>query len=358
MREKELNKLKYRQLQKLAKEHGIKANLSNSSLIKEFLEAFEKNKASKKYYALEIAETELHEQEALVRKTKEYQEALIQQLEEIEEKLEAAELDVESAKFKVEVIKRKNHIEEIFWRFPHLGTQIFEKLDNSNLVKCREISTWWKKFVDNDKTFWIQQIQEHISMSNPSVTKTLQKENYERLQELANSSKESFDSAMRRCKDKEKPDTFELLHSLLLKTRLLSIGYNSSDNKPLSLVKLIIDNLENKNPWLENSGLNALSQAARLGNMELYELISKELDEKNPIDIYGYTPLHYAVRYENYNICQFITKNSQNLESLDQMGYTPLQLAESGGYKEISELLKTCIEEQNVSRKSKKRTLN
>ena len=171
MREKELNNLKYRQLQKLAKDHGIKANRSNSYLIKELLEAFEKNKASNKDYVLEIAETELHKQEALVRKTKEDQQALIQQLEEIEEKLEAAELEVESAKFKVEVIKRKNHIEEIFWRFPHLGIQIFEKLDHSSLVKCREISTWWKKFVDSDKTFWIQQIQGHISMSNLSVTK-------------------------------------------------------------------------------------------------------------------------------------------------------------------------------------------
>ena len=357
MREKELNNLKYRQLQKLAKEHGIKANLSNSSLIKKLLQAFEKNEASNKDYALEIAETELHEQEALVRKTKEDQEALIQQLEEIEEKLEAAELEVESAKFKVEVIKRKNHIEEIFWRFPHLGTQIFEKLDNFNLVKCREISTWWKKFVDNDKTFCIKQIQEHISMPNPSVTKTLQKENYEYLQELADASKESFDSALRGCKNKKKPNTFELLYSLLLKSRLKADYCNSSDNKPLSLVKLIIDNLENKNPWLEAFGLHALSQAARLGNMEAYKLISKELDEKNPIDTYGYTPLHYAVRHGNYNICQFITKNSQNLESLDQLGYTPLQLAESGGYKEISDLLKTCIEEQNVSRKSKKRRL-
>ena len=88
-------------------------------------------------------------------------------------------------------------------------------------------------------------------MSNPSVTKTLQKENYESLQELANSSKEAFDSAMQGCKNKEKPNTFELLCSLLDSSRLLSNGYNSSDNKPLSLIKLIIDNLENKNPWFE-----------------------------------------------------------------------------------------------------------
>ena len=137
----------------------------------------------------------------------------MQQITVIEEKLEAAELEVESAKFKIETIKRKNHIEEILWRFPHIGTQILEKLDKSSLVSCRKISTWWKKFVDHDKTLWIQQIQEHISISNPSVKKNLQKENCQTLQQLANSSKKSFDSAAICFGNiKEKPTTIELLN--------------------------------------------------------------------------------------------------------------------------------------------------
>ena len=290
MREKKLKNMKYRQLQKMAKEYGIKANLSNSSLIKELLEAFEKDKPSSKKYALVIAEAELYEQEALVRKTKRklrgFNPTIIREL-------EAAELELESAKFKVETIKWKNHIEEIFWRFPHLGTQILEKLDNTSLSNCREISTWWKKFVDSDKTFWIQQIQEHIAISNQSVKKTLQKENYETLQYLAKSSKKSVDSAMYRCENKEKPTTLELLYDLLLGIRFVSKECGNG-NKPFILVKLIIDNLENKNPWLETGGLNALSQAARLGNMEAYKLISKELDEKIQeinMDILNFTML-------------------------------------------------------------------
>ena len=136
MKEKELNNLKYRQLQKLAKEYGIKANQSSTSIIKALLAAFEKNNASIKKYALEKAEAELAEQKALVKKTREQHKALMQQIYAVEAKLEAAELGVESAKFKVETIKRKNHIEEIFWRFLHLGTQILEKLHNNSLVKC------------------------------------------------------------------------------------------------------------------------------------------------------------------------------------------------------------------------------
>ena len=355
MREKELTNLKYRQLQRLAKEYGIKANLSNSALVKALLGAFEKKNVSCKNYSLEIAEAELAEQQALVKKTREEQVALIQQLDEIEEKLEDAELGVESAKFKVETIKRKNHIEEIFWRFPHLGTQILEKLDDTSLVKCREISAWWKKFVDSDKIIWIKQIQERISLSNPLVKKTLQKENHETLQELANSSKKSFDSAIIRFdNNKEKPTTLEMLPQLLFESRKRNL--QDKKNIPLMLVKLVINNLEDKNPWLGVK--NALSLAAQYGNMEVYELISKELDDKNPRDRYGETPLHNAVRYGRYEICQFITKNTENLESLDILGNTPLKLAEQRSYKEISKLLKTSIEEQKaVSRKSKKRRL-
>merc|ERR1711934_1257171 len=44
MNEEELNDLKYLQLQKLAKENGLKANLQKSSLVEALLEFFEKNK--------------------------------------------------------------------------------------------------------------------------------------------------------------------------------------------------------------------------------------------------------------------------------------------------------------------------
>ena len=358
MKLKELNNLKYRQLQKLAKEYGIKANQSSSSIIEALLGAFEKNDATFKNHALEKAEAELAEKKALVKKTEEERRALMQQIYAIEVKLEAAELGVESAKFKVETIKRENYIEEIFWRFPHIGTQILETLDNSSLVKCREISTWWKKFVDNDKTLWIQQIQEHISVSNPSVQKTLQKENCESLQEMANSSVKSFNLAYD-MKKKEKPSTIEMFKWLLFDSSLVSKSkICDKDNAFLKLVKLIINNVEDKNSWLKKSLVKALTLAAENGNLEVYEMISKDLDDKNPKDRFSNTPLHCAVRYGSYEICRFIAKNTQNLEPVDQLGETPLQLAEENGYKEISKLLKTSIQEQReVSRKSKKRRL-
>ena len=44
-----------------------------------------------------------------------------------------ARKEVEAAEFNIEFIKRKGHVEEIFWRFPHLGEKIFEQLDSESL---------------------------------------------------------------------------------------------------------------------------------------------------------------------------------------------------------------------------------
>ena len=42
-------------------------------------------------------------------------------------------------------------MEEVFLRFPHIGIQFFEKLDDSNLAKCREVSKSWKNFIDSEE---------------------------------------------------------------------------------------------------------------------------------------------------------------------------------------------------------------
>ena len=80
--------------------------------------------------------------------------------------------DHENAKFQLEIIKRKNHIEEIFWRFPLVGQQILQQLDNQNLANCQSVSRWWKKIINGDKTIWIRKIQEFLSMPKSSVTKS------------------------------------------------------------------------------------------------------------------------------------------------------------------------------------------
>ena len=45
----------------------------------------------------------------------------------------------------------KGQIEDIFLRFSHIGEQIFDQLDDENLVKCREVSRPWQNLIDSAK---------------------------------------------------------------------------------------------------------------------------------------------------------------------------------------------------------------
>ena len=86
---------------------------------------------------LKAAKENLAEQQALVEEAEEAIKAAY-------EKAHEAKARYEAAKFQVEAIERKNHIEEIFWRFPRVGKQIIEELDNQSLTKCRSVSKCWE----------------------------------------------------------------------------------------------------------------------------------------------------------------------------------------------------------------------
>ena len=42
-------------------------------------------------------------------------------------------------------------MEDMLWKFPHVGEQIFTKLSNKNLAKCKKISRSWDYFITNEK---------------------------------------------------------------------------------------------------------------------------------------------------------------------------------------------------------------
>ena len=47
-------------------------------------------------------------------------------------------------------------MENLILRFSHLVIQIFEKLDNKSLTKCREVRKSWQKFIDENNIVWIR----------------------------------------------------------------------------------------------------------------------------------------------------------------------------------------------------------
>ena len=111
-----------------------------------------------------VAQTNLAKKERLVKKARNKLEKLEKQVEKAEEELEAAEREWEVAQFQVEIFKRKRNIEELFWRFPHIGEQILEKIDNPSVANCRQVNKWWCNFVEG-KDLLIRKIQRHVCIS-------------------------------------------------------------------------------------------------------------------------------------------------------------------------------------------------
>ena len=56
-------------------------------------------------------------------------------------------------------------MEDLFIRFPKIGHQIFVKLTNQELVKCRKVSKTLKSFVDKTKIMSVRKIEKYCHPS-------------------------------------------------------------------------------------------------------------------------------------------------------------------------------------------------
>ena len=70
--------------------------------------------------------------------------------------------------------------------------------------------------------------------------------------------------------------------------------------------KAIMEKLENKNPG-DNNGSTPLHFAARFGHLDVCSAIMEKLDNKNPMDNDGQTPLQYAVNSGNLEVYSLYT---------------------------------------------------
>ena len=74
--------------------------------------------------------------------------------------------------------------------------------------------------------------------------------------------------------------------------------------------------------------------------MEVVEYIAGQLEDKNPADDYGYTPLHIAAVRGHFDIFKYIADNLENKNPSDDDGETPRSLATENSHIEIVEYFK------------------
>ena len=93
---------------------------------------------------------------------------------------------VKAVKIEIEAIKIKGQIEETFLRFPHIGEQIFEWLDNQSLFNCQTVSKPWRDFIIENKTLPIELLRKCTLIPKARLKKSMHKNDLKIVQTLAN----------------------------------------------------------------------------------------------------------------------------------------------------------------------------
>ena len=106
------------------------------------------------------------------------------------------------------------------------------------------------------------------------------------------------------------------------------------------ICKFIIENIKIKNP----KGLNKetpLHHAAKRGHLDICKLIIEKTKDKNPKDRTNDTPLHHAAKNGHFFVCELIIMQKQVKEKnpINNSGWTPLRYASKNGFSSICKLI-------------------
>ena len=69
-------------------------------------------------------------------------------------------------------------MEDMLWKFPHIGENIFKKLSNKKLAKCKTVARNWEQFI-NDERFYKKKVKYEL------IQKTKDKEGTTQLHKAA-----------------------------------------------------------------------------------------------------------------------------------------------------------------------------
>ena len=221
-------------------------------------------------------------------------------------------------------------MEDVFWKFPHLGKQIFKKLSNKNLVKSKKVAKTWEYYIANEK-FNKQKVQFETKQKEKDVNGTTplhEAARYGNLQEC----KMIIDNVENKNPRNDYGNT-PLFFALM--------------GGHLSVFQFIFNNVEEKNPK-NNNGETLLHHAVYKGHFEMFKLIFDEIEDKNPVDVFKNTILHWAAKMGHLEICKYIVSKVEDknltINSKNIANNTPLESARTYNQQHIVDYLKSQIE--------------
>ena len=238
---------------------------------------------------------------------------------------------------------------DMLMRLPHIGKQIFDSVDNSSLLKCKETSRSWYDFINEQKFSWLRIIQKYIKESNKNYTecpkhwhKLFRKSSVEQVKYFASEIHEDVSYSRKHGFTYLSHEGKELtpLHFAVMFTR----SYDSDTIK--GIIKGFLEVEKDKNSR-DKDGNTPLHTAARNGNLDITQLIIETIEDKNPSNNRGETPLHIASFDGNIKIVELILKNISDKNPVDQFMQTPLHNAALTGRLDIFKLIFDSVEKKN-----------
>ena len=248
-------------------------------------------------------------------------------------------------------------MEEFIARFPVIGQEIFNQLDNQTLTKCKEVSRDLNQFLEDDRLVWTRIIKKydvnHVDFKE-AWKLVVNKVPIEIVKDLAIATESFYTS---RCESPleyqysphhiaARAGLLSLLKFIVQKTALLNpandegctgLHYAAIEGH-FEVCKYLIEDLEDKNPAAYN-GSTPLHDCIYGGYLEIYKIIADHVDDKNPPNNHGITPLHVAAKMGNLEIFKWIADRVDDKNPANVIGYTPLDYAR-GNY----EICKAIIE--------------
>ena len=301
-----------------------------------------------------------------------------------------------------------SNMEVMILRFPHLAEQICQELGNQDLIKCKEMSRSWKKFIEDEKLYWSRiiiqmttcfipkrDILEHLlKNSNGEVVKkigvaaceTIRKhtegwyrnvfyfalvsgqteflkkliissnvQNFRKWQEYNGKANNLEIILLYHAAERGDLEIFQFITENSVEKNPNIFVYGHIENTPLhiaaenghlTIVELIIPNLTQKNPR-NKRWRTPLDMAAENGHFDIFQLIMENVKQKNPKNRGNETPLHYAAKNGHFDICKLITEKVKSKSPKDLSGDTPLHYAAANAHFDICELLIMKVKDKN-----------
>ena len=177
-------------------------------------------------------------------------------------------------------------MEEFLARFPGLGRKIFNQLDNQDLIKCKEVSRYQCKFLEDDRLVWTRMIKKynanHFEFKD-AWKLVVEKVPVEIVKEIAIATKQFYTFWPQRVTDQHQHSPHHI----------------AGEYGCLSLCKFIVQKTRLLNPAKPDE-FTGLHNAANMGHYEVCKFFIADLEDKNPKDEHGLTLLHHAGLFSSH----------------------------------------------------------